>query len=175
MVLDYLHALDRAGSFQADIVLIHVGTHDIKKDRHTGKNQVALPDYRKNVAAIIEWFEKKRIKLIWIRNGPLDERLHNKRSKRIQRFEKDLDEYNRAGEVLLARHHVPILDLPGFTRRLGPMNQLLKDHIHFKDEIVKVQAAFIAGYLMNLTSRAGARRQNRHSGTGSPTERTSST
>ena len=27
------------------------------------------------------------------------------------------------------------------------MDQLLKDHVHFTDEVVKLQAAFIAGYL----------------------------
>ncbi|MFT5369686.1 MAG: hypothetical protein ACI8V2_004664 [Candidatus Latescibacterota bacterium] len=31
------------------------------------------------------------------------------------------------------------------------MDDLLKDHVHYKDEIVKLQAAFIAGYLLNLT------------------------
>ena len=158
MVLDYLRALDRAGSFRADIVLIHVGTHDIKKDRHTGKNQVALPDYRRNVAAILAWFKRKRIKLVWIRGGPLDETLHNQRCQTFQRFEKDLDRYNRAAEALLARHRVPILDLAGFTRRLGPMNQLLKDHIHFKDDIVRLQAAFVTGYLINFLSRARSSR-----------------
>ena len=32
------------------------------------------------------------------------------------------------------------------------MNQLLKDHIHFKDEIVRLQAAFITGWLMKAAT-----------------------
>ncbi|MBI4024703.1 MAG: hypothetical protein HY360_06950 [Verrucomicrobia bacterium] len=156
MVLDYLHSLDRAGSFQADLVLLHVGAHDIKRDLRTGRNRVTLADYRKNVAAIIAWFKKRHIRLVWIRNGPLDETLHNARCRAFQRFEKDLDEYNRAAEILLKRQHVPILDLPGFTRTLGPMKQLLKDHIHFKDEIVRLQAAYITGWLMSAARRGCA-------------------
>jgi hypothetical protein len=150
MVLDYLRALDPADTFQPDIVLMHVGTHDIKKDVKTQTNQVSLENYRKNVVAIVAWFARKKIKLIWIRNGPIDEVLHNTRSKNFHRFEADLDAYNKAVEPILEAQGVLMLDLPGFMRNLGPLDELLKDHVHYKDETVKLQAAFIAGYLINL-------------------------
>ena len=151
MVLDYLKALDRAESFHPDIVLLHVGAHDIKRDVKTHKAQVPLDTYRRNVEAIVEWFRRKAIRLIWIRNGPLDETLHNARMKGFHRFEADLDAYNGTAEAILERNGVPVMDLPGFMKTLGPMDQLMMDHIHFKDDIVRLQAAFIAGYLMNLT------------------------
>lgn len=151
MVLDYLHALDRAGSFHADVVLMHVGAHDIKTKHSDGSKQVPLASYGGNVQAIAEWFKTKHIRLVWLRSGPLDETLHNARSKGFGRYEKDLDEYNQAADAIMAANGVATLDLAGFTKRLGPMSQLLKDHIHFNNDVVKLQAAFIAGYLMGLS------------------------
>ena len=150
MVAEYLRSLDRAGGFRADVVLMHVGTHDIKRNPETGENQVPLEAYRRNVETIAEWFGKKGIRLVWLRGGPLDEKLHNARSKKLRRYEADLDAYNEAAEEVLARHGVPVLDLAGFTRNLGPLEETLKDHVHFKDDVVQLQAAFIAGYLAGL-------------------------
>jgi len=149
-VLEHLHSLDRAGGFHPDVVLIHVGAHDMKQDVETGRYQVPLGQYRLNVEQIVAWFQARDIKLVWIRIGPLDETLHNARSHSFHRFEKDLSDYNEAAEAILRRRAVPILDLPGFTRSLGPMDEILKDHIHFKDEIVRPQAAYIAGYLSRM-------------------------
>lgn len=147
MVLEYLKALDQTGAFKPDIVLIHVGMHDIKRNSQTGRNQVPLEDYRRNVGEIVEWFKARNIRLVWMRIGPLDEALHNARSKAFHRYQSDLDAYNEAADAIVNENNVPMLDLPEFTRTLGPMDQLLKDHIHFKDDIVRLQAAFIAGYL----------------------------
>jgi len=139
-VVDYLATLDQT-EFSPDCVLLHVGTHDIKRDVKTHEPQVPLEVYRNNVESIVNGFRQKQIELIWIKNGPIDERLHNERSKNFHRFEADLDAYNLAAE--------PILDLPCFMNNLGPLSELLKDHVHYKDEIVKLQAAFIAGYLID--------------------------
>ena len=153
MVLDYLRSLDKTASFHPDIVLLHVGTHDIKRDIKTNKNQVSLEQYRDNLDTIVDWFRRKTIKLIWIKSGPIDEKVHNAVAKGFYRFEADMEAYNEAAEVILRRNDVAIIDLPGFMKNLAPTDQLLKDHVHFKDDIVKLQAAFIAGCLMNLTER----------------------
>ena len=60
-----------------------------------------------------------------------------------------MDAYNAAAEEIVNQNQVPILDPPGFMRNLGPLDQLFKDHIHFKEDVVQLQAAFIAGYLIN--------------------------
>lgn len=151
MVLDYLHTLGRTDAFRPDIVLMHVGLHDLKHAPGTTENQVPLAQYRDNVAAIVAWFGKRNIRLLWLRSGPLDEALHNARCPSFHRIERDLEDYNDAAEAILARQGVPVLDLAGFTRRLGPMAETLKDHVHFRDDIVRLQAAFIAGALMGLS------------------------
>ena len=147
MVLDYLRALDQVGTFRPDVVLLHVGMHDIKTDPSTGRKQLSLARFRENVENIVNWFGAKGIQLIWIRPGPLDEALHNSRNSAFLRFEADLHAYNEAADSILQRHGLPVLDLARFTRRLGPMDQLLKDHVHFVEDVVRQQAAFIAGYM----------------------------
>jgi hypothetical protein len=147
-VVAYLNGLDRTKSFKPDSVLMHVGTHDIKRNVETRETQVSLEDYAKNIGAIVDWFARKEIELIWIRNGPIDEALHNERSKRFHRYEADLDAYNKAAEAILEPNQITVLDLPGFINNLGPLGELLKDHVHYKDEVVREQAAFIAGYLI---------------------------
>lgn len=150
MVLEFLATLDGQPAFRPDVVLLHVGAHDIKRPATGGEPRVSLQDYHGNITGIVDWFERKRIALVWLRSGPLDETLHNARSKGFKRFEADLDAYNAVADHVMSKHNVSTLDLAGFTRRLGPMDQLLKDHIHFQDEVVQAQAAFIAGYLMGL-------------------------
>ena len=155
MVLAYLAELDQAPSFHPDVVLLSVGLHDLRRDAKTGRSQVPLDDYVENVDAIVDWFQRKEIRLVWISNGPLDEALHNARSKGFRRFQADLDAYNAGAEAILERRRVPILDLRGFMENLAPLDQLLKDHVHYRDEVVRLQAAFIAGYLMGLAGSGG--------------------
>jgi hypothetical protein len=150
-VVEYLTTLDHT-EFNPDCVLMHVGTHDIKRDVKTREPQVPQEIYRRTVEAIVDWFSRKQIELIWIQNGPIDEKMHNERSKSFHRFEADLDAYNLAVQPILDQNQVAMLDLPGFMNNLGPLSELLKDHVHYKDEIVKLQAAFIAGYLIRRLS-----------------------
>lgn len=153
MILAYLAALGRTGRFAADAALVHAGLHDIKRDRSTGAIRVPVERYKANVEVIADWFAGRRIRLLWLRSGPLDEALHNARSRDFARYEADLLACNRAADEVLGPRGVPVLDLEGFTRRLGPMARLLKDHVHFTDEVVRLQAAFVAGcvagYLAN--------------------------
>lgn len=147
MVLKYLHSLARVETFRPDVVLMHVGYHDIKRDPESGEIRVSLDLFSANVREIVTWFKQRGIRLIWMRSGPLDEALHNARTTGFRRFESDLECYNKAADAILLSERIPTLDLAGFTRGLGPMKQLLKDHVHFTDDVVRLQAAFVAGYL----------------------------
>lgn len=148
MVVAYLRALERAGDFHADIVLMHVGLHDIKRDPATNRNRVSLADYRANCETIARWFVDRNIRLIWLRGGPLDETIHNARSGAFKRYEADHAAYTAAAEAVMAAHGVEVLDLAGFTRSLAPPEELFKDHIHLHDPYVRQQAAFVAGFLV---------------------------
>jgi lysophospholipase L1-like esterase len=150
MVLAYLCELDRADAFHPDVVLLSVGLHDLKRDAQTAEYQVSLSAYGENVAAIIDWFARKGLNLVWINNGPIDERIHNSRSSQNRRYESDLDAYNEVAEAIVQEQGIPVLPLREFMIALGPLHRLLVDHIHYHDEVSRLQAAFIAGYLAKL-------------------------
>jgi len=154
-VLAYLRSLEPSGGLAADVVLIQVGAHDIKRSRSTGQVQVPLDDYCRNVEAIADWLIQRGIATHWLSSGPLDEKIHNAACAAFERREQDMNDYNAALQAILNRKGIPILDLAGYTLRLGPLSETLKDHIHFKDPIVQLQAAYIAGYLHALARRAG--------------------
>ncbi len=147
MVLSYLRLLDHDENFHPDLVLLHVGFHDIRTDPDSLSRQVPLERFRQNVEDIVQWFAAKDIQLVWMRPGPLDEKLHNARCQAFHRYEADLQAYNEAADLIMEQQAVPSLDLAGFTMRLGPMAQILKDHVHFNDDVVRQQAAFVAGYI----------------------------
>jgi len=86
------------------------------------------------------------VKLIWINSTPVVDTIHNKRVP-FFRFENDLLAYNKAADSLMKKAKVPIIDLFSFTKKFIPNGYL--DHVHYKENIRKQQADFIAG---NLTA-----------------------
>jgi hypothetical protein len=149
-VLAYLHTLDAIPAFHPDLVLLHVGFHDIKTDVKTGLRQVSHQQFEQNLQSIAQWFLSRKITLAWLRAGPLDESLHNARQPAFHRYEKDIDACNRSGQAIMRRHQHHVLPFDQFTRNLGPMATTLKDHIHFKDDIVRQQAAYLVGCVTSL-------------------------
>ncbi len=145
MVRDYLDGyLD--GEFpRTDVLLLNCGLHDIKTDPASGRRQVELPDYEKNLRWIVERIRQSGVRLIWIRTTPVDEQRHNSRQKNFFRYEKDQAAYNAAADRIMAAASVPVIDLEQFTVRCG--EPLFCDHVHFIEPVREKQAAFIAGYL----------------------------
>ncbi|NCC94609.1 MAG: hypothetical protein EOM10_15280 [Opitutae bacterium] len=62
--------------------------------------------------------------------------------KKFARFERDVVAYNEAAEAVMRRRGVPVIDLHGFTKRLGP--DIFDDHVHFTPEVRKKQARCLA-------------------------------
>ena len=145
MVLEFLHASDRAGGIEADLLLLNCGLHDIKTDPTTGQKQVSLNQYRNNLEAIIALVAQMRPALVWIRTTPCDESIHNHPGMSFHRFSADNRAYNRAADHIMAAANIPTIDLYTFTLNLGP--DLYCDHVHFREHIRRQQAAFIAGWL----------------------------
>lgn len=147
MVLCYLKTC-KAILADVDILLINCGLHDIKRDPDTLKYQVDIKDYENNLNSILDILDEFDISVIWVRTTPVDERLHlEKKGRSFLRFEADVDKYNLAADDIMNKRGIRILDLFGFTENIR--DELYTDGVHFKDEIRKLQAAFIAGYLAN--------------------------
>lgn len=128
-----------------DTLLINCCMHDIRVDRKTGKCEVTKEDYKKNLIAIVNKAKEMAHEVIWVETTPLRDKVHNNREIGFMRYEKDLSEYNQIAEDVMLAHKIKIIPLYGFTERLG--ENIYCDHVHFVDEVRKLQAAFIVGYL----------------------------
>ena len=58
---------------------------------------------------------------------------------------KDIIAYDTVAKEIMDKYNIPCLDMYNFTKNLG--SDIYLDHVHFKEEVRKLQAAFIAGYL----------------------------
>jgi lysophospholipase L1-like esterase len=152
-VLSFLRARAAAGGIPADLLLLNCGLHDIKTDPATGRKQVPLADYERNLRAILELRPRLVPAMAWIRTTPADERVHNARpNMTFHRFAADVDAYNAAADAAMAAAGVPVIDLFTLTRNLGP--DLFCDHVHFTEPVRRLQAAFLAGWLARWAERA---------------------
>jgi lysophospholipase L1-like esterase len=150
MVREYLSRTVESGGLEADLLLVNCGLHDIKTDVATGERQVSIDAYAENLKAIVELAAGTKCQLIWIRTTPCDEAVHNSAGMAFHRYSADCDAYNRVADRIMAECQVPMIDLHGFTLRLG--EDLYCDHVHFQVPIREKQAAFIAGWLSAYTT-----------------------
>lgn len=144
MVLAYLRALAGSGVFHPDVLLVNCGLHDIKTDPQSGEKQIPLERYRENLEGIVATAMDIGSRLIWVRTTPIIDARHNAIQRRwFHRFSADVDAYNAAADAVMRGLNVPIIDLHGFTERLG--GHLFIDHAHFTERACECQAAYLAG------------------------------
>ena len=146
MVLSYLQALRNAGGLNADVLLLNCGLHDIKVDRATLQRQVLLEDYCSNLRQILSIVEVMNLKVIWVRTTPVVDAVHNQKST-FDRYASDVEKYNAAADVIMTSEGIQSIDLFSFTQSVG--DDVYCDHVHFRDEYRRSQAAYIAGWLEN--------------------------
>jgi hypothetical protein len=128
-----------------DILLINCGLHDVRIDRALNKVQVELEEYKMNLTKIIEITKTMANKTIWIGSTPVIDEIHNARKAGVLRYSKDVNAYDIAAKEIMGVYNIPCIDMYNFTKNLGA--DIYSDHVHFKQEIRELQAAFIAGYL----------------------------
>ncbi|WP_240416334.1 SGNH/GDSL hydrolase family protein [Paenibacillus periandrae] len=144
MVLAYLKSVEALGT-KYDILLLNCGLHDIKTNLVTGSKQISLEQYRHNISDIVDKACKMSNSFVWIRTTDVIDHIHNAKSRNFHRFHADVLDYNAAADAIMQERGIPILDLYGFSRKLG--EAAFCDHVHYTDEVRKLQAAFITGYL----------------------------
>jgi hypothetical protein len=155
LVLATLKKQRDEGGIRADILLLNCGLHDIKTDPATGRIQVPLEDYRRNLKEIIGLAREMMPELVWVRPTPVVDAIHNKPTSKFHRHAADCEAYNAAADGIMAATGVPMIDLHGFTLKLGP--DVYCDHVHYGEEVRRKQAAFLAGWLMGWRTQPEAR------------------
>lgn len=144
MILKYLTEQYHKNT-KYDILLINCGLHDIRIDRFSHKIQIELEDYKMNLTKIIKLLKIMANKTIWIGLTPVIDVIHNSRTTGYLRYINDVKTYDIAAKEIMIENKIPCIDMYNFTKELG--DDIYCDHVHFKHEIRKLQAAFIAEYV----------------------------
>ena len=141
-----LQYLQESPELEYDVLLLNCGLHDIKT---TDKRQIEPEAYEKNLRAILEFVEKP---VIWVRTTPVEDARHQRYSPHFSRYDRDVVLYNEIADKVMAEFGVPVIDLYHFTKALMQDGEVYgeHDHVHFCDEVRKLQAAYIAGAVLRI-------------------------
>jgi lysophospholipase L1-like esterase len=149
LVLRYLRACAERG-LHWDYLLLNCGLHDLRTDPASGTKQVPLVHYEQNLRQIIPLARSLAAHVIWVRTSPVIDAIHNAKSQAFHRHLSDVIVYNSIADSVMHEWGVAIVDLFGFTGRLG--DDVFLDHVHFVEPVRQLQAAFIAGYLSAVSA-----------------------
>jgi acyl-CoA thioesterase-1 len=124
--------------------LIHFnfGLHDIVVMPATGKEQVSLEDYERNLRQLLKPLQASGAKLIWASTTPVPEGTP-------ARSEADAIAYNAVARKVMDENHVPIDDLHAFVEaHLDKIERWqYPKNVHFRAEGCVELAAQVAQYI----------------------------
>ena len=114
-------------------VHVNCGLHDVKKSFETGVAQVPLAEYEENVRRILTILSSLvGTQVIWASTTPVDEKLHHA-NKGFDRFEADVDAYNRCARSLCRSLGIEVHDLFAVVEGIGRREILREDGVHFTE------------------------------------------
>jgi len=146
LALSYYQRLLNETSFQADIILINAGLHDIKRTSASAATKTTEEAYERNFRAILNLCEANKTIPILINTTRVIDSIHNSTGVGFKRFNKDVLTRNKILKNLASEKDVFLIDIYEFTENLDTESKY-SDHVHFTDQIRKLQAAYIAGFL----------------------------
>lgn len=150
---EYIEHLAAGNGARLDLLVLNCGLHDIKRIRPDAECQVKLADYCENLRQIAAILRRRGMPAAWITTTHSNDQIHNEESfPGFYRFGSDVDEYNQVAREVMDASFIPVIDLHGFTRSLGPDSALFEDHVHFTDEVRRKQAAFLARWIRDWMS-----------------------
>ena len=150
-VLAYLQAKSAARTALGAVLLLNCGLHDVRRDPRSSTRQIEPDDYAANLTDILHLAARLSQRVVWLRTTPVVDKLHQRLNPEFQRFNADVELYNRIADAIMDGAGIPSIDLYGFTSKLSPadetLEQLYCDHVHFSEPVQQMQAAYIAGWL----------------------------
>ena len=150
-VLEYLEKLDKNDILKYDFCIFNCGLHDLKRDSKTLELQVSETLYEENLHKIIKLLQKNNIRMAFVTTTPSYRERYIGAS--FIRNIEDVIKYNEIAQKVMSQYGIKVLDLYRFTLSLGLSNDLLfRDHTHFTDDVIRLQAAYISGWINMFTS-----------------------
>lgn len=150
-VLEFLTAQQQNGEMIYDILLFNCGLHDIKRNPPEGLLQVPIDEYKENLEKILSLLKKENVFPVFINTTPVNDEIHHSylvQNFGIERFSRDVLDYNKAAEKIMKDNNIDVIDLFSFTAELG--EKAYCDHVHYNEDVREKQAIFIAETLMSL-------------------------
>ncbi len=151
MVLSYLKTLSKESGFHADLLLLNCGLHDIKTNPKTGFKAIDQHLYKNNLDSIFRILQKMKLRVVWINTTPVNDSIHNSKRIGFYRYNNDVIKYNHIADSICLKHHIQMIDLYQFSK-IFPLSAIA-DHVHFKPEYARLQAAYIAGFIDNIDTK----------------------
>lgn len=147
MVLEYVNGLALKNQLEYDYFIFNCGLHDIKRKKPEEELQISPEAYENNLCVILGIMRAHGIKTIFINTTLIDQCRYTEKLSFI-RYGEDVKQYNYIAEKIMTANNVPIIDLYGFTNALGLEGDMLfRDHAHFQEKAIQLQAAYIAGVI----------------------------
>ncbi|APF27278.1 GDSL-like Lipase/Acylhydrolase family protein [Clostridium sporogenes] len=126
-----------------DILLINCGLHDIRRTRETFEIQVPIESYKENLIQILNLSNMISDKVMWITTTPVIDSIHNNRAAGYLRYNSDVIQCNEVAKTVFKEEN--LIDLYDYVDKKN-LHQY-NDHVHFIDEVYKLQAKFISKFL----------------------------
>ena len=117
-----------------EIVHLNCGLHDLRTDRVGKEKAVPLDAYVENIGRVFRRIlQETEATLVWASTTPVNEQWHT-RQKPFDRYEADVEAYNRGALEVAERMSVPVNDLFEAVMRAGRDRLLSPDGVHFTKE-----------------------------------------
>ncbi len=125
------------GDTKWDVIHFNWGLHDIRRD--SGKHQVPIDDYQKNLNTLVERLKKTGAKLIWCSTTPVPEGAG-------RRTPGDEVKFNQVAAKIMTKNKIPTNDLHAFA--LKQLDQIQQPkNVHFSGKGSAVLAQEVARHI----------------------------
>lgn len=131
------------GDTHYDAIHFNCGLHDIKRPHGHAGIQVPLQAYEANLHRLVHLLRQRTTTLIWGRTTPVLDG-QPAPTKDFDRYNADIDAYNRVADRVMAEYGVVLDDLPGAVLAVGIATCLSGDGVHMTAEGNRVLARQVA-------------------------------
>jgi lysophospholipase L1-like esterase len=117
----------------ADLIHFNCGLHDLKYERSTKTYQQPLEVYEANLKKIVERLQRgTKAHLVWATTTPVIDERHNA-VKGFDRFQRDVEAYNRVAVAIMTEANITINDLYGVIQNDDMGECLGRDGVHMTE------------------------------------------
>ena len=122
----------------ADLIHFNCGLHDLKFARDTKIYQQPIEVYEANLRKIVERLQKEvTARLVWVTTTPVIDERHNA-VKGFDRYQRDVEAYNRVATVIMTEAGIPINDLHNAIQNDDVEACLGSDGVHMTERGNKI-------------------------------------